>query len=132
MSRSRSRGYTIIELMMALTVLGIGVTGIIAMQKVTVSSNQHAKNLNVAAHIAQAWQEQLAADAVAWNHPSVRSSTPDLNDTVWLKLIVASPDAWTQPAYNSNLLFGPGFDALGNPVSNLENAVFCTHVRLSW
>jgi prepilin-type N-terminal cleavage/methylation domain-containing protein len=134
MSFNRVRqGYTIIELMMGLAVLGVGVTGIIAMQKVTVSSNQHAKNLNLAAHIAQAWQEQLAADAVAWNHPSVKNpGLDDLGNTAWLKLVSSSPNAWVQPAYDGTLLFGPGFDALGNPVSDLNSAVFCTHLRLSW
>ena len=58
--RLRARGYTMVELMMALGILAIGVSGIIAMHKVTVAANQHAKNLAVASHIAQAWQEQLA------------------------------------------------------------------------
>ena len=46
--RSRRRGYTIIELMMAISIMAIGVSGIIAMQKVTLAANQHATHLAVA------------------------------------------------------------------------------------
>ena len=61
--------------MMAIGIFGIGVTGIIAMQKVTAVSNQHAKNLGIATHIAESWLDMLATDAVIWNHPSA-AATP--------------------------------------------------------
>lgn len=131
-------GYTIVELMMALAVLAIGVTGIVALQKVTAVSNQHAKNLAIATRIAEAWQEQLATDAVAWNHPSPTDTgaADDLaTDTHWLKLVTTKPDTWVQPDYDATLLFGPGFDALGNPVAipgDVARARFCVNIRLSW
>ena len=75
--RLRQRGYTAVELMMAIGIFGVGVTGIIAMQKVTVVSNQHAKNLGIASHIAESWLDMLATDSVTWNHPSPSSPTPD-------------------------------------------------------
>jgi type IV pilus assembly protein PilV len=130
--RLRTRGYTIVELMMALGILAIGVSGIIAMHKVTVAANQHAKNLAVASHIAQAWQEQLAADAARWNHPSAKLAKSDLAETTWLKE-VANP-AWKQPKYDATVDFGPAFDALGNvvPAGSEADAHYCTHVRLSW
>jgi len=130
--RLRARGYTMVELMMALGILAIGVSGIIAMHKVTVAANQHAKNLAVASHIAQAWQEQLAADAARWNHPSAKQANSDLAETVWLKE-VGSPD-WKQPKYDETLKFGPAFDGLGNvvPAGSEADAHYCTHVRFSW
>lgn len=131
-----NRGYTIVELMMALAVLAIGTLGIIAMQKVTAVSNQHAKNLAIATRIAEAWQEQLATDAVAWNQPSPKSTGDDLGtDTRWLKLIITKPDVWLQPDYDATVKFGPAFDALGNPVvlpTDAERTRFCTNIRLSW
>lgn len=134
--KRRSSGYTIVELMMALTVLGIGVTGIIAMQKVTSVSNQHAKNLAVATRIAEAWQEQLAADAVAWNRPAPKAPGDDLaSDTRWLGLVTTKADTWVQPDYDATRAFGPAFDALGNPVAlpaDLAKAKYCTNIRLSW
>jgi prepilin-type N-terminal cleavage/methylation domain-containing protein len=130
------RGYTVVELMMALAVLGIGVSGIIAMQKVTLTANQHAKNLAIATHIAVAWQEQLAADAVSWNHPSERNTNADIGfDTTWLRSVVTNEGAWIQPPYSATRVFGPAFDALGDPLElpgDLPRARFCTHLRLSW
>jgi prepilin-type N-terminal cleavage/methylation domain-containing protein len=127
------RGYTIVELLMALTVLAIGISGVIAMQKITVTSNQHAKNLATATHIAQAWQERLAADAVQWNHPSPRLNVDDINDTLWLRQVVGSQGVWFRPAYAKSLDFGAGFDALGNVVAeaDMEQAAYCTHLRLT-
>lgn len=131
------RGYTIIELLMAVSVLAIGISGIIALQKVTSVANRQAKDLAIATHIAQTWQERLNADAARWNHPSpVRAGTRDIaTDTVWLRLVETSPGAWIQPAFDAVLAQGPAFDALGNQVNHVVNprqAKFCTHIRLSW
>ncbi|MBK7586506.1 MAG: hypothetical protein IPI67_40750 [Myxococcales bacterium] len=119
---------------MAISIFAIGVAGIIAMQKVTVGANKHAKNLSIATHIAQAWLDQLAVDAAAWNHPSPGIPTPDLNDTIWLQAAGNNANQWLRPAFDANRNFGAAFDALGNPVAdaNAGTAVFCAHVRLSW
>jgi prepilin-type N-terminal cleavage/methylation domain-containing protein len=134
------RGYTAVELLMAISVFGIGVAGIISMEKVTSASNQHAKNLAIATHIAESWLDMLEADATAWNHPSPGFPADDLNDTVWLQNVKLNAGGgtgndWFLPSYNPTLGFGPGFDALGNPVNtttNLAAAQFCVHLRLSW
>ncbi len=123
MIRTFRRGFTVVELMIALTVFAIGVSGIIATQKVTVAANQHAKNLAIATSIAQAWQDQLAVDASLWR-PDTRAAT------VWPK----SNGIWFRPAYNADRKFGAAFDALGDAVDdegNLELAHFCTHLRLT-
>lgn len=134
----RQRGYTAVELMMAIGIFGIGVSGIIAMQKVTAVSNMHAKNLGIATQIAQSWLDMLATDAVTWNHPSASSSVPDVGQTAWLKLVKTNANTandWVLPTYNSTLRFGPAFDALGNPIDRANvatNVAFCAHLRLSW
>ena len=131
-SSSRRRGYTIVELMIAISVMAIGVSGIIAMQKVTVTANQHAKHLAVATQIASAWLDMLAADALQWNLPNSAGGASDRNETHWLDEV---NNVWFRPAYEgTQMKFGPGFDGLGNPLdtSAMENAVYCTHVRLSW
>jgi len=134
MTRKQHRGYTAVELLMAISIFAIGVSGIIAMQKVTVGANAHAKNLTIATHIAQGWLDQLATDAAAWNHPSPGTATSDIGDTTWLTLAQGNANQWLRPAYDVTRNFGAGFDAQGNPVSdaNSANAVFCAHIRLSW
>lgn len=126
------RGYTVVELVMALTVLAIGVGGVIAMQKVTVASNAHAKNLAMATHIAQSWLDELAAEAGQWN------DTNDFDDTDWLTNVGAeggAAGAWFRPAYVAARRFGPAFDALGSPVAADDiatDAQFCSDLRLRW
>lgn len=135
---SRERGFTAVELLMAISVFGIGVAGIISMEKVTSAANQDAKNLAIATHVAESWLDMLATDAVAWNHPSPSNGASDLStDTVWLNNVVsnAGANSWFLPAYSAALGFGPGFDALGNPVNtavSTANVQFCAHLRLSW
>jgi prepilin-type N-terminal cleavage/methylation domain-containing protein len=127
------RGYTVVELMMALTVLAIGVSGVIAMQKVTLASNQHAKNLALATHIAESWAEELMVDATRWNYPTSANRTGDIDsDTVWLKKVNEKPDEWFLPDTSADLNFGAAFDALGNVTTVAAQTAFCSHVRLSW
>jgi len=119
--RGRERGYTLVELMMALALFAVAVVGIIAMQKITVVSNAHAKNIAMAQRIAQAWAGQLEMDGTAWQTAFGAG---------WLNFT----NAWQRPAYISAREFGAAFDALGNPLSdaNLSQARFCTHVRMAW
>jgi prepilin-type N-terminal cleavage/methylation domain-containing protein len=125
--RHARRGYTVVELLMSLVVLAIGASGVIAMQKITLRSNSHAKNLAVATSIASAWADALAADASSWN------SVNDLADTAWLQLANTAELAWVRPPYEPNLLrLGPGFDPLGNPVADGAPAAYCVDLRFAW
>ena len=121
-SRRRSaRGYTLVELMMALALFSVAILGIISMQKITVASSFHAKNLSTAQRIAQAWAGQLEMEASQW-----RSGAPSG--------FLSGDGTWQRPSYNKARQFGAAFDVLGNPVDDdsLARARFCTHVRLSW
>lgn len=126
MSGLVARGYTIVELMMSLSVLAIGASGVIAMQRVTLASNQHAKNLAVATGIAEAWADALAADGTQWN-----SSTDLATDTEWLRLVADAP-LWIRPAYAPARQMGPGFGPLGDPTNTAGLARFCTDLRFTW
>ena len=119
--RARARGYTLVELMMALALFTVAVLGIISMQKITVASNAHAKNVAVAQRIAQAWSGQLEMDATTWR---TAFGTGWLNDA----------NVWQRPAYIASRRFGGAFDALGNPLADNDvgQARFCTHLRMAW
>jgi prepilin-type N-terminal cleavage/methylation domain-containing protein len=130
MSR-RQQGYTLVELMMAMAVLAVSVTGVMAMQKVTAVSNANARDVAVANRIGQAWLEQLHADARLWNTPTETDPVADITDTKWLGLDWDNQEAFILPAWDAQRQFGPAFDALGRPVApNAGNVVFCSHLRL--
>jgi hypothetical protein len=111
---------------MAMAVLAVGVIGIIASEKVTVSSNLHAKNLAIASHIGQAWLGVLDAESSLW-------TSANLANTTWIRQGAGETD-WFRPNYSGDLLFGPAFDALGNPVRTEDqdpDAKFCVDLRFS-
>jgi hypothetical protein len=126
-ARRGERAYTVVEILMSMAVLAVGVSGIIAMQDVTLASNLHAKNLAIATHIAQAWMGILDAEAALWG------TTGSFSRTTWLQRGAGEAD-WFRPDYDDTRFFGPAFDALGNPVADLDqdpNARFCVDLRMT-
>ncbi|HEX2876051.1 MAG TPA: prepilin-type N-terminal cleavage/methylation domain-containing protein [Polyangiaceae bacterium] len=119
--RAQQRGYTLVELMMALALFTVAVVGIIALQKIVIVSNAHAKNVAIAQRIAQAWAGQLEMDATEWR---TSFGSGWLNDA----------NVWQRPPYVEARQFGGAFDALGNPLKDneLSRAAFCSHVRMAW
>lgn len=122
-SRARRRGYTLVELMMAIAVFTTAVLGIITLQKMTVVSNKHAKDVTTAQRIAQAWAAQLELDGTVWR---TGNGAGFLNQNA----------TWDRPSYIPARKFGAAFDALGNPLTDSDadvaRASFCTHVRMNW
>ncbi len=121
------RGYTAVELVMAIGVFAVGITGVFAMQRVTSGSNSYAKNLAVASYVAESWQERLAVDALNWTQ-----SAPITNTTWFAPLGAADDWGWDLPATSGD--FGPSFSIVGaynDHGSTPENTVFCTHIRLT-
>ena len=121
--RRGTRAYTAIEVLMSLSVLAVGVIGIFSMEKVTIASNAHAKNLSIATHVAQGWLGMLETEATLWD-----ASPGSLSRTTWLQSIPAEPN-WFRPAFSGTANFGPDFDELGNPVP--ADGRFCADLRLS-
>lgn len=126
--RALARGYTAVEVTVAMAVLAVGASGVIAMQKITLQSTTNARNIATANQIANTWTERLRADATMWNTPITGS---DLGDTTWLKLATAPPGSWfvpqsTSPAGSAWATIEgrdiyPGVGGMG---------AFCTHLRL--
>jgi hypothetical protein len=134
-----ARGYTVVEVMMALGVLALGTGGVIAMQKATLIANTNARNLVVANAVAQAWMERMRVDALSWNEAA---GLPDLTtDTQWLKSTATAPQVLGQ-GWFSPLVSQPGtLQPAGAPQADVMGAdvyagdpsapAFCPQVRLS-
>jgi prepilin-type N-terminal cleavage/methylation domain-containing protein len=131
--RSRSsRGYTVMEVMMSLAILGIGASGVIAVQKATLIANTNAKNLATANFIAESWMERLRIDALQWNE---YNGVPDLvSDTQWLRLAAFTP-VWVSPqmaipigAADADVT---GADKFPGDPAPIAASAFCTYLRLT-
>jgi prepilin-type N-terminal cleavage/methylation domain-containing protein len=123
------RGYTVIEVTMALAILAIGASGILALQKVTLAGVTGGRNIATANEVAVAWTERLRADAAAWNNPVTGS---DITDTMWLDQATDPPGGWIVPSSVSPN--GSAWaDIEGNdiyPGAGGQGA-YCTHLRLT-
>ena len=135
-----ARAYTVVEVMMALAVLGLGASGVIAAQKATLIANTNARNLVAANAVAQAWMERMRVDALAWNEPGGVPESHDRHDVagergrggagdrdgVVLPGRVAGQDA-AVPAG------APKADVMGADIYNGDPSApaFCPQVRLT-
>lgn len=130
-TRQGQLGYTVVELLMALAIFAIGVTGILAMQYMASGANSHAKRLAVATQLAKSWQEKLAMDALLWGGPREWA----IDNTRWLTQVTTQDNVWHLPINNATGDFGPAADANGEFVNYVTtpqtNVIFCTHIRLT-
>jgi Tfp pilus assembly protein PilV len=143
LSRLRSaRGYTAVEVLLAMTVLLIGSASVMSMQKASIQGNLDARKLDLANSIAHDWLERLAADATTWTLPATNvTGASNAGNTLWVGN-AAYP--YSQPflplipgAAAAAESQSPAFDILGRGLTagNAAGAVFCVHVNLvplSW
>ncbi len=131
-----SRGYSVIEVMMALGILAVGTTGVIALQKVALVGNTNARVADTGRLVAGTWVERLKTDALTWNDPMGIS---DVADTRWLNVAgVYNPQ---NPPAAANWVRAPQVANWSSPVADIHGAdvfdpdsvdgVFCTHLLLS-
>ncbi len=136
-TRPASRGYTIVEVLLAMTVLIIGASGVMSMQKAAMQGNQDARKTDVANGIARMWMERIEKDAMGWTTPSNAGAASNYAQA---KLLGHPTGAWFLPtdylpATSPQASISPGFDMLGRDVptvAGLSGAVFCVHLRETW
>lgn len=135
-----SHGSTVVEVLMAITILAIGASGVVSLQKVTAQSNRNSRSLAVANEVARTWVERLRADSMLWNHPSPSNPDSDLaDDTTWLKKVVepdpADESGWFRPVSTEANTCGI-HDLFGRDqacsTGGTEEGPFCVNLRLSW
>jgi prepilin-type N-terminal cleavage/methylation domain-containing protein len=131
------RGYTVVEVMMALTLFAIGAAGVISMQRVTIQGGDDARHFDMASNIAREWQHRLQRDSLNWTEPNSVVLTSNLDTaTLWLKStnIDDPPATWKVPATGPQLHgYSAAFDLLGKDIAPTSpDRVFCVQYRLGW
>jgi prepilin-type N-terminal cleavage/methylation domain-containing protein len=134
-SRGR-RGYTVVEVLSALTLFAVGAAGVIGMQRVTIQGGADARNFDIATNIAREWQHRLQRDALQWTSPNAINTTSNIDNTYWLdssnidntwRVPIAGPGGAGQSGYSA------AFDLLGHDIDPAStDHVFCVQYRLNW
>lgn len=137
-----ARGYTAVEVMLSMTVLTIGATGVLSMQKAAIQANADARKLDTANAIAHTWMDRLLTDGTAWTLPSTvlaSTTTSNLGNTQWLKnhdsgtfFLPTPPTSYTATGVGGPEGVSAAFDIFGRDLAppDLGTAVFCTHVKV--
>ncbi len=134
--RRKPRGYTTVEVMMAMTLFAIGSAGVISMQRAAVISNTDVRKIDLASTIARQWMARLHRDSSKWTLPSARN--PSGNNLANAALLNHVDNLWRRPDDYANAANpegrSPAFDIVGRDLllSQVAQAQFCVHVRLKW
>jgi prepilin-type N-terminal cleavage/methylation domain-containing protein len=126
-----ARGFTAVEVLIAMTIMVIGAAAIMSMQKASVLGNLDARKTDIANSIARTWVERLHRDSMQWTAPS--PGNPGPSDFANAKLLNHLDAGWYLPSDymgdgNSYL-----FDIVGRDlaVADIGLAQFCVDVQLT-
>ncbi|CAN5209808.1 hypothetical protein BH09MYX1_BH09MYX1_12410 [soil metagenome] len=133
-------GFTAVEVLLSITVLAIGATGVIAMQRAAIQGNADARELDMGNAIGNEWMERLKREATLWT-PSAVAAVPPTNLGRATLVNENITGAWFVPkarmvaAAPQNDVESAGFDALGRDVASLDytgtGLRYCVNVRLT-
>ena len=129
-----TRGYTAIEVLIAMTVMAIGAAAVMSMQKASVQGNLDARKTDVATNIGRMWIERIEKDSMGWTQSSNFNSALLLNGAGVALGNWFLPVAYASPA-GGNAAISPAFDILGRDLPGqapFSSAFFCVHLRTTW
>jgi prepilin-type N-terminal cleavage/methylation domain-containing protein len=123
------RGFTLIEVMAALLIFGIGLLGIMAMEIVSTKGNRDAHDLTVGTTIAEWWMERLRTESLMWttSYTDLTAADAPMMFTLGSGIDTqGSTTGWVAPPNN------PRYDKwLRTAVAAADPGEFCTQVRLT-
>jgi hypothetical protein len=129
-----ARGYTIVVVLLAMTVLTIGAAGAMTMEKVSMQGNLDARKTDIATNIGRMWLERIQRDSMSWTQGANFANAQLLgnaNNAVGNWFL---PTAYAAPASGSAAV-SPAFDILGRDLPGqapFSSAFFCVHLRTTW
>lgn len=143
--RKIARGFTLVEVLVSLGVMTVGAAAIIGMQQQTTRANVHARQLTIAAQIAQNAIERLKLEGLAWNSVTTSPTSDLINAPTLAPIVSATAGAFmTLPARpvsqsgvtrvlsNAYDYYGADMDLTSADQATLARVVYCASYRLSW
>jgi len=125
---SRRAGYTLVEVMLAVSVLFVGATGFTLLAGASTRAVQTAQDHTVGLQVMETWADRVRRDASRWRQAGVTNT----QDTVYLQAGMATPGQWIVPALvtdDGGETIAPGADAWGWDQAPGAKVRFCTLLR---
>jgi Tfp pilus assembly protein PilV len=143
-----ARGFTAVEVLIAMTIMFIGAAAVMTMQKTSIQGNLDARRADVATSIARAWVERIRRESMRWTQPSASSAASNLAAVTGLN--TGALGTWFRPT--SDMIAGGesnpsavetasyAFDILGRDLAQADinataptpnNVEFCTEARIT-
>jgi prepilin-type N-terminal cleavage/methylation domain-containing protein len=138
MHKRKQRGYTMIEVLMSLSVMTVGAMGVMALQKATKRGNLEARQMTVATNVARQWIERLRRDSLNWTAGAGSGATVDLTRSLYIKETPTDGTAsgWMTPIPPAGSGESYAFDHFGNDTlngsGNTLTAMYCVNVNYQW
>ena len=135
--RASARGFTAVEVLIAMTLFAIGAAGVIGMQRVTIQAGEDARRFDMATNIANVWLSRLQKDASFWRtEPDLsKADTMGFAQTTWLKDVDHCAAFCDIPMPSGATFEGlsPAFDIFGRDLpAGTKDAYYCAQYRLTW
>jgi prepilin-type N-terminal cleavage/methylation domain-containing protein len=141
MRKRSNRGYTAVEVLIAMTLFAIGAAGVIGMLKVTIQGGQDARRMDTATFLAHQFIDRLHRDSMYWTQPNRDfPNVHNLAQTRWLNDVgnAACNANYCNPTFNppdaaSAAGSGWAYDYLGRDRWNgSADHEYCAQYRLNW
>ena len=135
---SAARGFTVIEIMIAVFIMSVGFVSLYSLQIVAVDGNVVAQEFTQATQLAERWVETLRKDSVSWtnnaNRPARLRAENQWNDAIGPFLVnkdLLDPDSYS-PSQALDPRFCLKFRIQGLPVGDPDPRMLRADVRVIW
>lgn len=129
-SRRRTRGFTLVEVLIALLVFMVAMLGLIALQRASVSGANTGREHTAAVDLGRFVMTWLENEAAAWPLADT-TAVPDAADLPLLNRGLNNVDEW-QTLSATDQRFDDYIEHSGTPLytGGVDSAQFCVHYRL--
>ena len=131
-TQRRRAGFTLIEVMVAVSIMTVGAMGIMALQQAATRGNIEAREMTMATQLTRQWIERVRTDAVRWNGTSLPTS---LATTSYLKQLpnAGGTTNWFTPTPLATSGESYAFDYFGRDATTAaQQKHYCTNLRMTW
>ncbi len=126
--QASKRGYTLVEVMMAMGIMAMGGVGIMGLHQASTKANLEARQISMANNVMRTWMERLKRDALLWTQGGDSAATANLTPTAYLSQQGAG---WFVPD-PTDAAESHAFDHFGRDTSVAATMRYCANVRVVW